>query len=259
MRISQPREGALVMTSQFFMLVALGAAAGGFINGLAGFGTALFALGFFLAALPPLEAVALVFLVAIATGFQGLWVVRRAIFAHKLRLLRFVLPALGGIYLGVLSLKYVDVSLLKLVIATFLILYGGFFSLQRRLPQIARPTHVMDVCVGFCGGVLGGLAGLSGALPSMWCALKDWSKSETRGVLQPYNFIVLLISAILLLFSEAYSAQTLYAAAIAIPVSLAAAQAGLWVFHKVQDATFRRLIIGLCLISGVLLMIAEVT
>ncbi len=36
------------MTSSFILFLALGAAFGGFVNGLAGTGTALFSLGFYL-------------------------------------------------------------------------------------------------------------------------------------------------------------------------------------------------------------------
>ena len=41
------------MSSEEILFVVLGAAAGGFINGLAAFGTALFALGFFLTVMSP--------------------------------------------------------------------------------------------------------------------------------------------------------------------------------------------------------------
>ena len=48
------------MTGEFITLLLVGAAAGGFINGLAGFGTALFTLGFWLQILPAVEAVCLI-------------------------------------------------------------------------------------------------------------------------------------------------------------------------------------------------------
>ena len=48
------------MTGEMLIYLLLAGLAGGFINGLAGFGTALFALGFLLQILPPLEAVGLV-------------------------------------------------------------------------------------------------------------------------------------------------------------------------------------------------------
>ncbi|MEO1024921.1 MAG: sulfite exporter TauE/SafE family protein, partial [Pseudomonadota bacterium] len=169
------------------LFIFAGAAAGGFINGLAGFGTALFALGFFLTVLPPTQAVALVLMLSVVTGVQGVWVVRLAMFDNPRRLMRFLLPALLGIPLGVMSLRFVDVAMLKLVIASFLLIYGGFFMARSTLPKLDRPTPFIDSSVGFLGGFLGGLASLSGALPTMWCALRSWPKAETRAVLQPYN------------------------------------------------------------------------
>ena len=239
------------------LLIVAGAIAGGFINGLAGFGTALFALGFFLSVLPAAQAVALVLLVAIATGLQGLWVVRDALFDNPRRLFRFLIPALVGIPIGVQSLAYVDVPTLKVVVAGFLIIYGGFFSLRRTLPRFDRPTPFVDMGIGFLGGILGGLASLSGALPTMWCSMRSWTKAETRGVLQPFNLCVLAISAALLALRGAYTSQTLLFALIAIPVAILSAQVGIIAYKHVPDTLFRRLLIGLCFISGILLLMRE--
>lgn len=237
--------------------IVAGAAAGGFINGLAGFGTALFALGFFLTVLPPTQAVALVLVLSVVTGLQGVWVVRSALRDNPKRLMRFLLPALLGIPFGVLSLRYVDVSLLKLLIAGFLLIYGGFFVARSTLPQLDRPTPMIDMMVGWLGGFLGGLAALSGALPTMWCAMRAWPKAETRAVLQPYNVCVLGLSAVLLAFRGAFTEETLWFALIAIPTALVFAQMGITVFKRMPDAAFQRLLIGLCFVSGVILMARE--
>lgn len=241
-----------------YVFVLAGAAAGGFINGLAGFGTALFSLGFFLTVLPPIEAVALVLLLSALTGLQGLWVVRAAILNNPRRLLRFLLPAVVGIPIGVACLRFVDVSLLKLVVAGFLLIYGGFFMARSTLPKFERPTPVIDATVGFFGGVLGGLAALSGALPTMWCSMRAWPKAETRAVLQPFNVCVLGLSAGLLAFRGAYTSQTLWYALIALPTAVVCAQVGLWLFRRLPDATFQRLLIALCFLSGLILMAREV-
>ena len=58
------------MSTEFLVNLAFGAAAGGFINGLAGFGTALFALGFWLQIMPPAQAVSVVVIVSIISGLQ---------------------------------------------------------------------------------------------------------------------------------------------------------------------------------------------
>lgn len=50
------------------LLLILGAAAGGFINGLAGFGTALMSQGIWLEVMPPEKAVAIVALMSVVNG-----------------------------------------------------------------------------------------------------------------------------------------------------------------------------------------------
>ncbi|NCQ25142.1 MAG: sulfite exporter TauE/SafE family protein [Rhodobacteraceae bacterium CG17_big_fil_post_rev_8_21_14_2_50_63_15] len=245
------------MTSEIALYVIAGAAAGGLINGLAGFGTALFALGFFLNVMPPVQAVAVVVVLSALTGLQGVWIVRHAIGANKRRLARFLVPALIGIPLGVLVLSVIEARSLKLVIAAFLILYGGYFSLRARLPRFERPTPVWDMLVGFLGGVLGGAASLSGALPMMWCALRPWPRHETRAVLQPFNVAVLGLTAGLLALQGVYGRETLVHLALAIPVSIVSAQGGIMIFRRLSDDAFRRLLIALTFVSGTVLMLRE--
>ena len=243
-------------TDTVFYLVA-GAADGGFINGLAGFGTALFALGFFLTIMTPVEAVAIVVVLSVISGVQGMWIVRHAISDQPHRLARFLLPAVVGIPLGVAALSVIDASTLKLVIAGFLILYGGFFSLRKALPNLTRRTPFIDMGVGFLGGILGGAASLSGALPTMWCSMRAWPKAETRAVLQPFNVVVLLLTAILLAIQGAYTRDTLLGIAIALPVTLVFAQIGIAVFQRLTDTAFRRLLIGMTFVSGTILLLRE--
>lgn len=245
------------MNAEDLSYLVIGALAGGFINGLAGFGTSLFALGFFLTIMPAVEAVAIIVVISVVSGLQGLWVVRGALAQNPRRLARFLLPAIVGIPLGVASLKQIDVSLLKLLVAFFLILYGGFFTLRRTLPKIDHPTPLIDCTVGFLGGVLGGAASLSGALPTMWCSMRAWPKYETRAVLQPFNVAVLSLTALMLAWNGAYHRQTLLHLAVALPTAIVAAQIGIVVFRRLEDETFRRLLIAVCFLSGTILLLRE--
>lgn len=67
------------MTVEIGALLIAGAAAGGFVSGLAGFGTALFALGWWLQVMPPVQAVSIVLFMSVVSGLQGMLVVRRDI------------------------------------------------------------------------------------------------------------------------------------------------------------------------------------
>lgn len=243
------------MTSDFLAILIAGAIAGGFINGLAGFGTALLALGFWLQIMAPIEAVSIVVIISVVSGLQGVWLVRASLLQNQRRLARFLIPAFFGIPIGVASLSLVDAATLKVVIAGFLILYGGFFSLRRSLPKLTRPTPVVDGIVGFLGGFLGGAASLSGALPTMWCSMRPWPKSEIRAVLQPFNVVVLGLAALLFAVKGEYTPETLIRIAITLPVAIIFARIGISVFKRLSDDQFRWLIIGMMFISGLILLL----
>lgn len=247
------------MTAELILFLTLGAAAGGFINGLAGTGTALFALGFYLVVLDPVRAVAIVALMSVLVGVQGLWIVRGAIGEKPRRTLRFVLPGLIGVPIGLSLLTSIDASALRFAIASLLIIYGLYFGFRASLPAFSRRTPVLDAGVGLVGGVLGGAAAVSGALPQLWLSLRPWKKSEVRAVLQPFNVAILGTTVTLLLVSGAYDRLALMALCITIPVGLLSAQIGIFVFQRISDTGFRRLLILLTLLMGIGVLLSEVT
>ena len=245
------------MTYDIFLYLALGAMAGGFINGLAGTGTALFALGFYLVVLEPITAVFIVAFMSVLAGLQGLWIVRAEILSQPRRLLRFLIPGLCGVSLGVMMLDHINAGTLRLAIGGLLIVYGGYFSMRAALPAFERPTPWLDSLVGLLGGILGGTASVSGALPQMWVSLRPWTKSETRAVLQPFNVAILSTTVVVLAFKGAFDATAQTALLVTVPLGLIAAQIGIAVFRRLSDAGFRRLLILLTLVMGLGIMASE--
>ena len=241
----------MFVTGDTLLFLVLGALAGGFINGLSGTGTALFALGFYLVVLDPITAVAIVALMSVIAGLQGLWVVRAEIRRFPLRLLRFMLPGLAGVPFGILLLNSIDSDTLRIGIAVLLILYGGYFSFRTALPAFKPHTPFADTLVGLSGGILGGAAAVSGALPVIWLSMRPWPKSEIRAVLQPFNISVLSTTVSVLFLKGAYDATALQALMVTVPCGLVAAQIGIYVFRHLSDTLFRRLLISLTLLMGI--------
>ena len=174
-----------LMPIDTIFIIIIGAAFGGLINGLAGFGTGLFALGWWLQVLPPTSAVALVVILSFVSGAQGAFAVRQALNWPRLR--RFLIPAIAGVPFGFAMQDDLSAGMLKLLVGSLLALFGGFFILRPRFVRWQRDHKLADISVGFIGGVLGAFAGLSGALPTIWSALHNWRKGEQRAVLQPFN------------------------------------------------------------------------
>lgn len=245
------------MQIETVIYVLLGGLAGGFVNGLAGMGTSLFALGFFLVVLDPVSAVALTALLAVLAGVQGLWISRAVLSSDPRRWLRFTLPGILGVPLGLMLLDWVDPAVLRRIIAAVLVLYGGYFGLRRSLPRLEGQYRWVDRALGFVGGILGGFASLSGVLPTIWLSMRAWPRAETRAVLQSYNFSILLFTVAGLALRGAYEAQVWVAFAVVLPAGVLAAQAGIFAFRRINDAQFQRLLVLLCLCLGLGMLVRE--
>ena len=119
--------------------------------------------------MPINDAVSLVIIKSIFNGVQGLFIVRFSLNAPNLG--RFLVPALLGIGVRFAVLDWVNILFLKMTIATPLVLFGQYFTIWRHIPKLRRRHLLGDISTEFAGGALGAVAGLSGALPTMWCAI----------------------------------------------------------------------------------------
>ncbi|KIC12039.1 hypothetical protein RA19_05380 [Leisingera sp. ANG-M1] len=239
------------MSSYEFLKLGLGALLGGFVNGLAGFGTELFSLGFFLQVMPPLQAVSTTAVLAIATGRQGLWNIKAFILPNKDIIARFLLPALPGIPIGTALAAHISPAPLKVLLAALLFTYG-IFSFKRPAKTEARnPLPAADYLVGFAGGILGGLASLSGVLPTMWCSLKPWEKHKIRASLQAFNFAILTLSVLLFALQGAYSANLALKVSGCLLAAMSGAILGIRIFNAVSIAAYKNVLVTICLfVSG---------
>jgi len=244
-----------ITSPDVLVFIFAGAFMGGFINGLASFGTALFTLGFWLQIMPPVQAVSMILVVSVVTGIQGFWVVKETIFQYPRRIMRYVLPSFFGIPLGIYGLAYIDAEILKLIVGLFMISYGVYILITRKLPTLAKEYVIADSVIGLFGGFLGGLAGLSGAIPSVWLSLHNWPKAQIRSVLQVYNLTVLSITCICLAVTGAYTLQSMKILIMAIPISIIGAQIGIFCFKALNDIQFRITLISLMFISGFIIFI----
>ncbi len=231
-----------------------GALVGGFVNGLTGTGYALISLGFWLQAMPPTIAAPLVALCSVCGHAQALPSIWRGV--RWPRLWPFLAAGLLGVPLGTLLLEHVHVQPLKVGLGLFLILYSAWMAFVRYPPRVRGGGRLADATVGLTGGVLGGMASLSGPAPIIWVQLRGWGKDEQRGVLQPFNMAILLAALVSAGVAGFLDRSYLIWAAIAVPVSLAGTRLGLLLYRRVNDAAFRRLVLTLLALSGVTLIVS---
>jgi len=166
----------------------------------------------------------------------------------------YLLGGVDGGPLGVAALAVASPEALKLAVGLLLVVYT-LLAMAARLPA-PPPSRAADGAVGFAGGVLGGFAGLSGPLPVIWLRLRGGGPDAQRAVYQPFNLVVLALAAAAMAVSGAMDAAALWAAALCLPVALAAAGAGARLYRRTAPGLFQRIVTGLLCLSG-LVLIAE--
>lgn len=220
----------------------------GFASGLAGFAFALIASGVLFLFLPPLMAVPLILAASAAAQALTIPAMRRSMSWR--RLWPFLVGGLIGVPLGTALLRITPVATFRLALGSFLIAYSLFMLTRRTAYVLPRVGRGADGAVGFVGGVLGGLAGLSGALPTIWCGLRGWTRDEQRAVYQPYVLAVQIAGLISVGASVHLSATVLRLLVESLPGMLLGVWLGLHLYRRVNDLWFRRIILGLLLVSG---------
>lgn len=244
------------MDWEYYIIVALGALAGGFVAGLAGFGTGITAMGVWLYALPPAVAATLVVVCSAASQIQTLPKIWHAV--EPRRVLPFVLPGLIGVPFGTALLALIDVRTFKIGIGCLLLAYtANALLIGPRCPSTWGGRRA-DSVVGFFGGVLGGLAGLSGPLPTMWASLRGWTKDQRRAVFQVFNLSILTAALLSHAFAGLMTHDLAIAAATALPFTLIGAALGVAVYAQVSEEKFSRIILALLGLSGLALILTNI-
>jgi uncharacterized membrane protein YfcA len=236
--------------------VVAGALAAGFVNGLSGMGYALLSLGFWLHAMPPTTAAPLVALCAVGGHVQSLPRVWRGVIWS--RLWPFLAAGLIGVPIGTVLLGRVQAQPLKLGLGLFLIAYAAWMGFVRRSPIVYRGGRAADAAVGFAGGIMGGLASMSGPAPAIWAQLRGWNMHEQRGVNQPFNMAILSLALFAAAIAGFLDSRFLIWVAVALPSTLIAAHAGLALYGRVNDVQFRWIVLGLLALSGTSLIVSAI-
>jgi uncharacterized protein len=230
-------------------LLLFGALAGGFVSGLAGFGTALMALGIWLYVLPPSTVVPLVLICSIVAQTSTLPSIWRSI-DFKL-VWPFLLGGLAGVPLGTMLVAYADPGIFKLSVGVLLLVFPAALYFNRSPTAFSFGGQVADAGIGFAGGILGGLAGLSGPIPILWASVRGWGKDERRGIFQTFNWTVLSAALCLQAGTGFITREIIWLALLAMPATILGAWLGARTYHALSDNNFRDVVLGLLFLSGV--------
>ena len=233
-------------------VLMFGALAGGFVSGLAGFGTALMALGIWLYVVTPDVAVQLVVICSIVAQTWTMPSMWRSI-DFKL-VWPFLVGGLAGVPIGTWLVAYADPRMFKLSVGILLLIFPAALYFQRQPIASNIGGKAADTGIGFLGGVLGGLAGLSGPVPILWATVRGWGKDERRGLFQMFNWTILTAALVAQAGSGLITRETMWLALLVLPATIGGAWLGTRTYHALSDGNFRDVVLGLLFLSGVTLV-----
>jgi len=125
-----------------------------------------------------------------------------------------------------------------------------------------EPVHAgvtADAGIGVLNGLLGGLTGLVGIIVTIWCQLRGWSKDEQRTVFQPVMVAASALTAVSLSIAGVVTAETINLYFLGLPLLLAGVWIGFKLYGKLDDAVFRKVLLALLLVSGLVLTVLHVS
>jgi len=240
------------------LLVAFAFALGGFVQTIAGFGSALVAI--------PLAT--LVLSVRTAAPAQALigFVVTLSVLhqnRHGLRwreAMRLIAGSIFGVPLGALVLKSFPSGIVTGCMGVMLMAYGLWLRRanmgMKESPQAAKQgwaTALSAATVGWVAGILGGAYATDGPPLIIYGTYKRWPKATFKSVLQ-CCFLVNGVSMVVWHGANGLiTAEVLHASMFALPGAVIGTLAGRYADRFIDHDRFQRLLRGLILLLGAVL------
>ncbi|MBS1179859.1 MAG: sulfite exporter TauE/SafE family protein [Proteobacteria bacterium] len=240
--------------SDELLLLAGGAALAGLVQGISGFAFAMVAMSVWVWGIEPRLAAVMAVCGGLVGQLIAVFTVRRGL--RLSALLPFLAGGLVGVPLGAWALPHLDPAAFKLTLGLFLVVCCPTMLLAHRIPRISAGGRWADGLVGLCGGVMGGIGGFSGVLPSLWITLRGWDKDLQRSVLQNFSLVALAATLASYVVSGMATPDMWPKLAVVVPALLLPALIGARIYHGLSPAAFRRVVLVLLTGAGVAMISA---
>ena len=241
-------DGSLVHLTIFLTATFAGA----LVAGLSGFAFGLIAASLWLYILSPLQPASLIIAFGLIVQSYSVWKLRQAILWR--RLWPFLIGAAIGVPIGVSILTWAKPAHVRVVTGVLLVLYSLYALSRRATKPITAGGTAADAGVGFLNGILAGFTGLAGILVTIWCGVRGWPKDEQRTTFQPVAVAIFLMSAAWLGGTNLISVDTIWLFLYGLPFLFAGTWLGMKLYGRINETTFRTVVLVLILISGAALI-----
>jgi uncharacterized membrane protein YfcA len=233
-------------------LFVVGTFAAALVAGLSGFAFGLIAAAVWLYVLTPLQVTTLIAVFGLVVQGYAVWQLRDAL--RVARLWPFLLGGALGVPIGAELLRAVDPIDVRRTVGALLLAFT-LYGVAR--PSLRVPTaggRVADGVIGLASGVVGAVSGFAGIVAVVWAGMRGWPRDEQRAVFQPVGVAIFAMTVMWLGGRGAVTAETLHLMALGLPALLIGVWAGLKLYGRLDEAGFRKLVLALLGVSGVMLL-----
>ena len=238
--------------SLYLLILLSGAFLGAFVQGATGFGSGLLINAFWLHIMEPTHAIPLNVVTSLFISGVPIYKLRKKLDFSKLK--QFAICGVVGIPIGMYLLVISDPSKLKFSIGILLVIYA-VLMLKISSFSINVNNKSINNLVGFISGVIGGLTALLGIIPVAWFSVQRLPKNTKRGTYEPFIFITSIAAIISFAFAGLYKIEMIFDLLKIIPALLVGSWLGIKIYNKINDNLFRKVVLGLILLSGLFLVI----
>nr|WP_316641022.1 sulfite exporter TauE/SafE family protein [uncultured Roseateles sp.] len=241
---------------QLLVMLAVGAAVAGFVQGLSGFAFGMVSMSFWAWTVDPRLAAVMAVFGGLTGQLLAAITVRRG-FDWR-RLLPFLLGGLVGVPLGTALLPQVNAQVFKAGLGALLVIWCPLMLVAKQLPRLSFGGRIADGLVGAIGGVMGGLGGFTGAIPTLWCTLRGMDKDAQRAIIQNFNLGALALTMATYVGKGMVTREMLPLFGVVAPAMLVPTLIGTRVYIGISEARFRQIVLSLLTASGAALLASSV-
>jgi hypothetical protein len=216
------------------------------VTGLCGFGFALVAVPFLMLFLPPRTVIPLITITSLALNAAIIVEARRHVEWRKVASL--MASGIVGMFIGAWLLVNLDVGSLRLYIGVIITLFAlaSLLGLRRDFDN-ERTAYVV---AGFLAGLLGGATSIPGPPLVLFFQNQRVAKEAFRANLIAFFLSLYLVTIPMYALNGLVTWELAKASIIFVPPILIGAGAGVRLSHRIDEASFKKIVLVLVIITG---------
>jgi len=199
----------------------------------------------------PVKAVHIVLVASVALQSYSVWALRKRIKLQEL--LPYFAGGISTVVPGAYLLLHTPTAVYLVALGALLTAYASYMLVRPTL-RLKRNSLPGRIFVGALGGITGATAAFPGAFVTIWCGAQGWDRYQQRAIYQPFILGMQLIVLAAMAFTSPAHIVRLELVQYVVPAVLGS-YIGLWGFSKLSTAQFNKVVSGLLLVSGVVMLV----